>query len=120
VSTTLFQTSNGISIHFNKSFLRSNILKRFILCKQRQNEFEKAFWVELQEPFQELRSCDKSDYIKDIHAPLKGAQGSRRELFALQEETNDPHELIPNVSLAVLDVKLDLSLLLQSFFFSIR
>lgn len=74
----------------------------------------------MQKPFQKLWCCNKPDDVEHIHSPLERAQRASWEFLALQEKADNPHELISNISLTVLNLNFNLSLLLQSFFFSIR
>lgn len=57
-----------------------------------------------------MLSGNKPDYIKDVHSPLENGKISSRELFSFKEKSDDPHKLVADVGLAVLDVQLHLAL----------
>jgi len=91
-------------IHFHEAFLGQDIVERFVLSKKRCDELEKAFGVKSQEPLQKLRSRDESHDVENIHLPFERTQVATGEHLTLHEEPDDPHELVPNICLAVLDV----------------
>ena len=48
----------------------------------------------------------KTNYVIDVDAPLEGAESPLRELFAFKKHLHNPHQLIADVGLTVLNVKL--------------
>lgn len=59
--------------------------------------------VKLEEKVHELVVCKKADDIIDVAAPFKTWKCPWRELFAFNEKTCNPEQLITDIGSAMLD-----------------
>ena len=47
-----------------------------VVEEQGLDQLEKAFGVELEEPFQKLRGSDKSNDVEHVHSPFESAESA--------------------------------------------
>ena len=106
MGSTFLETWHFIFVHFDEAILSQNILKWLLIQKQWLNQFKESLRVELEEPFQKLVCSNESYDIENVHAPLEGCERTIGKLLALQEHSDDPHELVADIRLTMLNIKL--------------
>ena len=105
------KSSHFFFVHNDETVLGTNILVRL----SRQEHFfqnrEESFWVRIKEPTQKLFVCAKSDYVVDVAAPFKSCKLASWEFLPFKEERNHPKQFVTDVSRAMFNFELFLSVL---------
>ena len=97
---------NRIFVLSHKFVLRTDKFIRLVVIEELQDDLEERERIEVKEEAKESLIRQETHDIVDIAAPLERAKWAWWELFALDKEADDPHELVPNVGLAMLNVEL--------------
>lgn len=92
-------------------------VSRFRVVKYFTQYSKKRLRIKFHKPSHKPFICHKSNYVHNIVAPSERAKIALREFFALQKQCNNPKNLITNISAAMLNLNLIISLLFKFFSF---